>query len=239
MSSIQYRNIPMSDGRGHLAAVIHLPAGTPCACIICCHGMLSTKDSRKFAAVAEALNEAGMAAVRFDFSGNGESSPPAVSELIGSRLQDLNTVVDHVFRQSWLQGNVGLFGSSLGGYLALLVAGKRPEIHATVCWATPYDIARIQAALRDQHELAKRFPPGFLAGDPLDLAECPLPGRVLVIHGQKDEIVPWKSGESIYQRLQEPKRLMLLEQADHRFLDESCRAFAIRASVDWFDQMGV
>jgi uncharacterized protein len=239
MSAIQCCNIPMSDGRGHLAAIIHLPARTPCACIICCHGMLSTKDSRKFAAVAEAMNEAGMAAVRFDFSGNGESSPPAVSELIGSRLQDLNTVVDHVLRETWLQGNVGLFGSSLGGYLALLVAGKRPEIHATVCWATPFEIRRIQSALRDQDGLAERFPRGFQVGDPLDLSEPLLPRRVLVIHGQKDEIVSWKDGESIYQRLQEPKRLVLVEQADHRFLDESCRAFAIRASVDWFDQMGV
>jgi hypothetical protein len=32
---------------------------------------------------------------------------------------------------------------------------------------------------------------------------------------------------------------MFFEQADHRFLDEDCRQLAIRATVDWFLEMGV
>jgi alpha-beta hydrolase superfamily lysophospholipase len=200
--------------------------------------MLSSKESRKSAAVAEALSAAGLAAVRFDFSGCGESSPPVDSELIGSRLQDLRAVIDHMAGEPWLQGGIGLMGSSLGGFLSLLAAAERPEIRATVCWATPFDLRRIRAAFVHSEDLRRKFPPGFEVGEPLDLAELPGTSRVLVIHGQADETVPWADAEQIYMRLGEPKRLMLFERADHRILDESCRELAIRATVDWLVQEG-
>ncbi len=225
--------IPKAQGSGHLAAILHLPVQTPCGGVVCCHGMLSSKESRKFAAVAEAVRAAGLAAVRLDFSGCGQSSAPEGNALIGSRLQDLKTVIDHVAGEPWLRGGIGLMGSSLGGYLSLLAAAERPEIRATVCWATPFDLRRIQAAFIQSEELRRKFPPGFEVGEPLDLSELAGPRRVLVIHGRKDETVPWTDAESIYRRLGEPKRLMLFEQADHRFLDESCRELAIRATVDW------
>lgn len=226
--------IPMLRGQGHLAAVVNLPARTPCDGVVCCHGMLSSKESRKFAAIAEALNQAGLGVVRFDFSGIGQSSPPPLAELVPSRLSDLNAVIDHVINESWVSGRIGLLGSSLGGYLALLAAARRSEIEATVCWATPYDLRRIQAALRDREGLGTRFPPGFQVGKPLDLEDLSYPRNVLLIHGQQDESVPWEDAERIYHRLGEGGRLVLFEQADHRFLDPSCRQLAIRASVDWF-----
>ncbi len=158
--------------------------------------------------------------------------------MIGSRLQDLKTVIDHIAGEPWLRGGIGLMGSSLGGYLSLLAAADRPEIRATVCWATPFDLRRIRAAFVQSEDLRRKFPPGFEVGEPLDLSELAGPQRVLVIHGQKDETVPWSDAESIYRRLGEPKRLMLFEQADHRFLDESCRETAIRATVDWLLREG-
>jgi len=54
--------------------------------VICCHGLLSSKDSTKFAAIAEDLCLAGFAVVRFDFSGVGNASALEDS-LIGSRLR--------------------------------------------------------------------------------------------------------------------------------------------------------
>jgi pimeloyl-ACP methyl ester carboxylesterase len=202
--------------------------------------MLSHKESRKFAAVAEALGSVGIAAVRFDFSGCGESSPaPVGGALVPSRLRDLHAVIDHALGEIWSRGGVGLMGSSLGGYLALLAAAGRLEVRATVCWATPYDLGRIQAALTGSQELIQHFPPGFKVGEPLDLSELSGPCGVLVIHGLRDETVPWTDAGSIHGRVGEPRRLMFFEQADHRFLDEDCRQLAIRATVDWFLEMGV
>ena len=202
--------------------------------------MLSCKESRKFAAIAEALGSVGISAVRFDFSGCGESSPAtAGGELIPSRLRDLHALIDHALGESWSRGGLGLMGSSLGGYLALLAAAGRPEVRATVSWATPYDLRGIKAAFAGSQELIRRFPPGFQVGEPLDLSALRRPCRVLVIHGLRDEIVPWTDAGRIYGRVGEPNRLVLFEQADHRFLDEGCRELAVRATVDWFLEMGV
>ncbi len=59
-------------------------------------------------------------------------------------------------------------------------------------------------------------------------------GRVLLIHGQLDEIVPWSDSVRIYERLNDPKRLLLMRTSDHRVSDESWRRTAIQASLDWF-----
>jgi alpha-beta hydrolase superfamily lysophospholipase len=226
-------HIPVAHGPGRLAAILHLPDGDPRGGVVCCHGMLSSKESSKLAAVADALSCAGFGAVRFDFSGCGESGSPEGGGLIASRLQDLTTVIDHVLAEPWLKGGLGLMGSSLGGYLSILAAARRPEVRAAVCWATPYDLRKIQAAMASQEPLRLRFPPGFQVGGPLDLSELRGLRRVLVMQGWRDETVPWAEGLSIYERLGEPRRFMLFEQADHRFTDEGCRELAIRATVDW------
>jgi len=202
--------------------------------------MLSHKESSKFVALAEALGAAGMGSVRFDFSGCGESSgPDSGGELIPSRLKDLHAVVDHVLEEGWCGGGLGLVGSSLGGYLALLAAAGRSEVRATACWATPYDLRPIRTALSNSEELKRRFPPGFRVGEPEDLTGISGPKRVLVIHGRRDETVPWTDAGRIYEKVAEPRRLLLFEGADHRFLDEGCRELAVRATVDWFQEMGV
>jgi len=233
-------SIPVGHGPDRLAVIVHRPARSARGVVICCHGMLSHKESRKFGAISEALGSAGIAAVRFDFSGCGESRPaPVGGALIPSRLRDLNVVIDHVLGESWSRGGVGLMGSSLGGYLALVAAAGRREVRAAVCWATPYDLRRIRDALTDSEKLKKHFPPGFQVGEPLDLSELSGLCRVLVIHGLRDETVPWTDAGKIYGRVGEPRRFMLFEQADHRFLDEDCRKLAVRATVDWFLEMGV
>ena len=59
--------------------------------------------------------------------------------------------------------------------------------------------------------------------------------KVLLVHGQLDEIVPWSDSVRIYERLNDPKKLMLMRTADHRVSDESWRKRAIQASLEWFE----
>ena len=94
---------------------------------------------------------------------------------------------------------MGLLGSSLGGYLALLAAasGKVP-VKAVASWAAPFDIEKIDLAMEKSEELRALFPPGFSAGSPKNLRLLPPVPRVLVIHGQKDETVPWEEALCIY-----------------------------------------
>ena len=156
MSSSHSVSIPTPDGP--VPAVVHLPERTPAPVVVCCHGLLSYKDSSKFVAIGEQYSSAGMVVVRFDFSGCGESTTIQKESLLFSRMRDLQAVLDYAQHQPWANGTIGLLGSSLGGYLSLLTAASEPHlIQAVVCWATPFDLSRIKLALSESDELKQSF----------------------------------------------------------------------------------
>lgn len=228
----------METAAGPLAAWLHLPPRTPAPVIVCCHGMLSSKDSPKFALLAQEFARAGAAALRFDFSGCGESRAALAEDLLSTRLRDLHAVLDHAQSQPWCNGEIGLLGSSLGGYLSLLamVCGRH-SLKAAVCWATPFELGKIKRAMSDSGELKKFFPADFRLGSPENLQDLAGVSGVLVVHGQQDEVVPWQDALNIHDRLGEPKRLLLVQQAEHRFLDPDCRMLALKASLEWFREL--
>ena len=65
------------------AALLRLPGGQSAAteAVVLCHGYGSSKDGFHFRALADALAAAGLASLRFDFTGEihtaGVSSPPS------------------------------------------------------------------------------------------------------------------------------------------------------------------
>jgi len=218
-----------------LSGVAHLPGKVPAPVIVCSHGLLSAKESPKFIAIGETMSKAGFCALRFDFSGCGHSPPRRAMSLVEARMCDLKAAMGFVLKQPWSDGRVGLLGSSLGGFLSLLAANERPElIRATVCWAAPFDISGIHPDTEQFEELRTIFPDGFSLGSPTNLDALGEAGRVLLIHGQLDDVVPWGDSVLIYKRLNDPKKLVLMRTADHRISDDSWRKRAIQASLEWF-----
>jgi alpha-beta hydrolase superfamily lysophospholipase len=218
-----------------LSGVAHLPGKVPAPVIVCSHGLLSAKESPKFIAIGVAMSQVGFCALRFDFSGCGDSPPRRAMSLVEARMHDLNAAMSFALKQPWSDGRIGLLGSSFGGFLSLLAANERPEvIRATVCWATPFDISGIHPDTEHFEELRTISPDGFSLGSPTSLDTLGEAESVLLIHGQLDEIVPWSDSVRIYERLKDPKRLMLMRTADHRISDDSWRKRAIQASVEWF-----
>lgn len=218
-----------------LAAVVHFPGGKPSGVVVCCHGLLSSKESAKFVKLGEELSLAGLAAVRFDFSGCGESDPSPEKSLIDARLRDLGAILKFVRSQAWSDGPVSLLGSSMGGFLSLLTAAAEGEnrIRSVVCWATPYNLSRIRGALGDADPADNPLGPGMELGWPNDLDGLPPIPRVLILHGQEDELVPWMQAVSIYRKVGEPKKLLLMRTADHQIIDPSWRRMAMELSVNW------
>ena len=218
-----------------LSAVVHLPGKFPAPVIVCSHGLLSAKESPKFVAIGEEMSKGGFCVLRFDFSGCGNSPPRRALSLVEARKSDLRAAIGFALEQPWSDGRIGLLGSSFGGFLSLLAANERPElIRATVSWAAPFDISNIHPDTESFGDLRTIFPDRFSLGSPKDLSALGEAGRVLLIHGQLDEIVPWSDSVRIYERLNDPKRLLLMRTSDHRVSDESWRRTAIQASLDWF-----
>ncbi len=232
-------NIFIDSPNGMLAAALHLPPSTPAPVIICCHGLLSSKNGSKFVALGEAFSSAGWAVLRFDFAGCGDSLAVPLRQLVPSRLADLQAVIGFALNASWSKGPLGLMGSSMGGYISLLTAADLPEvIKGVVCWATPYDLTEIHPDETRLDHLVKFFPRGFELGEPSTLKDLSAVSGAFILHGQMDEIVPWQHAFQIFERLKEPRRNCLMSTAEHRFLDPQWRGLAMRMSRSWFESLG-
>jgi len=217
-----------------LQGVLTTPESDSWPLVILCHGFLSHKDSSKYRQLAQVFALESIAAVRFDFRGCGESEGLLSESSISRRWRDLQRVIDRCVDLEDFDGSLGLLGSSLGGYLALLEVNRNSKVHCTAVWSAPSHLL----------DLAKRLP----EVSPVEFSqECYedlltvelLPRlknvqRVLIVHGQEDLQVPSIHASNLYEVLDEPKALHLLKEADHRFSAPESRDEAIRVTMEWF-----
>ncbi|MFQ5894118.1 MAG: alpha/beta hydrolase [Nitrospinota bacterium] len=222
-----------------LAAVCHTPAGEgPFATVVACHGLLSSMAGRKYVQLAEIAAAAGLAFVRFDFRAMGGSTGGPEAMTLSGRLEDARAVLDFLKRYPPVDtSRVGFMGSSLGGVVAWATALTESAVGATAVWATPCDLHQL---------LARRGQPGPEGLAPLpeaffdDLEGHPLLelpaglSRVLIVHGQTDELVPVAHAHRLFAQAEEPKRLIILPDADHRLTDPNHRQRAAGETINWF-----
>ena len=223
------------QSEGHrISGVLHLPEGENPGCVIASHGLLSSKDSEKYIALGERMSEEGMAMLRFDFRGIGESEGDEQDNTISKKIADLSRAIDFVRTYPGLGDRIGLLGSSLGGFLSLIQASTDKEIRAAVVWATPMYLDDLRSK---KQEGDYPLPPKAFFEDLPKHRLLPLLSKVsncLVIHGEKDELVPVDQALRIFYHLDIPKEIHIIGGADHRLTDPTHRQRAIALSLDWF-----
>jgi len=221
------RKVMIERGDRRIAAVVH-EAGDGAPCVITCHGMFGDKDGEKYVAMGERFPAEGISVVRFDFSGCGESPGDIKKTTVGGRLADLEAVMD--FAEEQLKpSSMGLLGSSLGGYVAILRAAEDPRVKALVVLATPYNLREV---IKQGEEVSKDFWQD-LEGRDLDEALKKLKVRMLIMHSEVDEVVPFSHAQWIYQNARRAK-FRMIRGADHRFSHPTQREEVIEAALDWF-----
>lgn len=91
-------------------------------CVLFLHGTLSDKNASKSLFLQQWCAEKGYAYCAFDFTGHGESDGKYTDGTIGLWKQDALSVIDTLIKEQ-----VVIVGSSMGGWIMLLVAMARPE----------------------------------------------------------------------------------------------------------------
>ena len=219
-----------------IAGILHLPEKKSPPCVIASHGLLSSKESEKYIALGDRLSQEGIAMLRFDFRGIGESEGSIEEDTVSRRMMDLGSAIEFIRSRRDLKNRIGLLGSSLGGYVSLLRAPQVQDekIRAIVVWATPLHLDDLKSNKETEgHPL-----PGEAFFEDLPkhqlLPLLPKVSNCLVIHGEKDELVPADQAWKIFNSLGSPKEIRILEGADHRLTDPAHRGRAMDLSTAWF-----
>jgi dipeptidyl aminopeptidase/acylaminoacyl peptidase len=222
-----------SEGQ-RISGFLHLPDVWSRACVMASHGLLSSKDSEKYIALGERLSREGFAMLRFDFRGVGESEGRIEDDMVSRRIVDLGSAIDFVKSHPGLGNRIGLLGSSLGGYVSLIRASMDKEIRAVVVWATPFHLDDLGS--KKQNEDYPLPAEAFFKDLPKHrlLPLLPKVSNCMVIHGEKDELVPVDQAWEIFHSLGGPKEIHIIEGADHRLTEPKHRQRAMDLTTEWF-----
>lgn len=218
---------------GSRLAYTHLPGREPG--ILFCSGFNSNMQGTKALALQQWASDEGRQFTRFDYFGHGQSSGRVEHGCIGRWRDDTVAVLEQV-----TSGKQLIVGSSMGGWLMLLVALARPE---RVCGllglaAAPDFTERLRARLSaaQQAQLAAQgytdLPNCYDDGEPYRIGQLlledgarqcllatdiPLTLPVRLIQGQQDEDVPWQLALELAEKLRSTDvEVQLIKTGDHR-----------------------
>ena len=219
----------------HLAGRIFQPAGAPRAAVVIAHGLYSSMQSAKLGRLAMALARAGFVCLMFDALGCGDSPGQARQTTLTSRGQQFLSAVQ-ALEQAAPGLDLAYLGSSLGGVAALL-AGQVREPLCTICWSTPVDLTALMLRLASQPdppdlpEMAADIPRHDL------FAAVSRARRLLLVHGQEDEVVPVAQAHLAYHLASQPKELLILPGADHRLSRLADQDQAMGRTLAWLERV--
>ena len=209
-------------------------------CVVFLGGFKSDMAGTKAIYLQDWAEKQGLPFLRLDYSGHGVSGGDFLDGAIGDWFEDAQAVIDAV-----VAGPVVLVGSSMGGWIALLLARAMPDRIAGLVgiaaapdftevsmWAkfTPAqkaDLAAGQVALPSEYSdgpyiitrrLIDEGRTRLVLRSPL-----PLPFPVRLLQGTADADVPVSVALRLLDHATGPDiRLNLVKGADHRFSTDAC-----------------
>ena len=149
--ALKMQKFSFTGSQGHeLAARLDVPEGTPRAYALFAHCFTCSKDIYAASSIAKALNEDGIAVLRFDFTGLGASEGEFENTNFTSNVQDLIKAADYM--RETIQAPSILIGHSLGGAAVLIAAKHIEEVRAVVTIGAPADAEHVAHHFSDKND---------------------------------------------------------------------------------------
>lgn len=213
-----------------LVGLLELPDTEPLAYALFAHCFTCSKHIGAASRVSRTLATRGIAVLRFDFTGLGNSEGDFSNTNFTSNVQDLVSAASAI--QERFRAPAMMLGHSLGGAAVLVAASQLPDVQAVVTIAAPSDPAHVTHLFAHHHQAIHEdgFAEVNLAGRQFtitrqfldDITEQSLLGdlhamrkALLVMHSPEDEIVDIKHARNIFDAANYPKSFSSLDGADH------------------------
>ena len=211
------------------------------------HCFTCGKDVAAASRIARALTREGIAVLRFDFTGLGNSDGDFANTNFSSNLQDLLAACE--FLRSNFEAPSLLIGHSLGGAAVLAMAAEVPEVKAVATIGAPHraehvvhNFAASLDEIREQGQAlvslgGRQFNIQKQFIDDLESYEAggisKLRKALLVMHSPVDDIVNIREAENIYVEAKHPKSFVSLDDADHLLTRKADSEYVAATIAGW------
>ena len=243
-----------------LRGMVHRPQSVPpgirLPAVVLCHGFTGTRveSHRLLVKAANALVEAGIVAVRFDFAGSGESDGEFVDMTPETEVQDAMNILQWLGAQSGVdRSKLGMIGLSLGGLVTACAASRTKLPAAIALWAATANMGQrmneratpeMTAQLQEKGYVDSRgnmvgrgFYESALQIKPLQEARQ-YAGKVLIVHGTEDQSVPVSEADEYAGAFAKCfPQLHIIQGADHTFNSQVWEADVIGTTVEFMRQI--
>ncbi len=247
---MQRQKVSFTNNKGvTLAGVIEFPlTSKPVAYSVFSHAFTGSKNLTAAKHIARAMTLEGIAVLRFDFTGLGNSEGEFADTTFTDNVEDIKAAVAFL-SENYETPNI-LVGHSLGGAAAVFAASQLDEINAVATIGTPSEPEHVTHLfgykLNDIEEkgfaevniggrsytIKKQFVDDLLNKDMHEVTRN-LDKALLILHSPQDRVVDLDNAAKIYHAAMHPKSFVTLEKADHMLSSKDDAFYAGTVISSW------
>lgn len=247
MASIKIQ-FPNDDGE-MLAARLELPVNQhPHSYALFAHCFTCSKNLSAVRHISTALHQSGVAVLRFDFTGLGESEGEFVDTNFSSNVEDLLAAAKYLADN--YEAPSLLIGHSLGGAAVLCAATELPEVKAVATIGAPFAPEHVSHLLGDSideieahgvaevniggrpFQVKKQFLEDIRSNKISEKIKN-LKKALLIMHSPQDRTVNIDNAARLYTTAMHPKSFISLDGADHLLGDKMDAQYVGDTIASW------
>lgn len=234
--------ITFANAEGHeLSARLDVPAFAPQAYAIFAHCFTCSKNLNAVRHISRALTQHGIAVLRFDFTGLGDSEGEFANTNFSSNVEDLLAAAAYL--EEHYAAPKLLVGHSLGGAAVLLASLRIKSVQAVATLAAPARPDHLQRLFTQDRATIRQEGKAEinLGGRPFTITQQLIDDLqqahekhdyerihqpLLILHSPEDQTVSIDNASDIYRQARHPKSFIALDGADHLLSNQADAVYA-------------